>query len=509
MDYEQPLDSTTLDVPFRNEEAEDMAEPLGKEPEVIAGPLVEYVDEQPTMRIKRPRPRPFTRAGKAWGRTTPQMRVVGAVALLALLALLGVVVVRALPPDAQLARTTLGTLDVSFPAPGTLSSVSYDVNFAAQGRVAQIDVRVGQTVTEGQTLAKLDSKLLQDAVANAQARQHAAQSALDGAQATQAQVQAQGQAEVAAAYEQEQTSLKSCKTGDTACESRATNTYAAAQARANANDAQASAAVDAAQAQLTVAQSDLQTAQDNLNGSTLTAPHNGTVSEILGTVGSAAGPGSGAAFIRVVDLARLRLTAQVSANDIGDVQTQQPVRFTVPTFAGRTFLGVVDTVGPAGQQAGGATRYPVTILVDMNSLNGARLLPGMSATATITTYSHIGVALVPASAAAFARAAANPKSGGFLPKSQVQRALDQAQRLRLDFESAGKEDASHPPTPSYLVRWVSDRWVVVPVLLGQSDGRRTEVLSAGMPGSLKVGDTVVTAWNGGPVTVPAPTPAVH
>ncbi len=496
MDYEQPLDSTTLNLPTRNEELVDMDAPAEGDPV-----------EQPTVQRLRmgTRQPPLRQVGAAWGRTTPQMRLVGAVALAALVALLAAVVVRALPPDTQQAHATLGTLEVSFPVQGTLSAAIYDVSFAAQGKVAEIDVHVGQTVTEGQTLAKLDMTLLKDALANAQARQQAAQSALSGAQATQGQVQAQGQAALASAYQQEQSALKSCTTTDTLCQNRAFNSYNASQAQANANNAQVSSTVAAAQAQVAVAQADLQTAQDNLTGATLTSPHAGTVSDILGTVGSVAGPGSGSNFLQIADLGSLRLTAEVSVNDIGAVQTRQPVRFTVPTFGDRSFLGVVDTVSPVGEPVNGVTRYPVTILVDMNSLNGARLLPGMMVSATITTYSHIGVVLVPASAAAFAQRAGDT----FLSKGDVQRALAQAQQIKMEYQNAGKEDPSHPSTPSYLVRRVGDRWLVIPVLLGQSNGRQIEVLSAGMPGSLKAGDTVVTAWNGGPVAVPTPTPAVH
>jgi len=536
MDPQQPSEATTLHLPERSDDV-FVREDLAREPgdglastESIAAvegmgsvASTEATDgDAPTYKhLAAARRRwpvavvPFAlraprRVGRTWGRTPLGGRIAAGLLLAALVAALVFAVVRNLPPDLATSRATIGTLNVSFTTTGTLQSAAYDVNFGTQGKVAEIDVKVGQSVTQGQTLAKLDTKLLQDAVNSAQARVQAAQSSLSDAQATQAKVQAQTQAALAAAAQQETTAEAACKADDTTCVSRAQNTYSQAQAQADAQNAAAQAAVTAAQSQLTVAQGDLQTAQDGLANATLTAPHDGTVAQIFGTVGTAVGPGNGAAFIHLVDLGSLQLVAQVSANDVGAVQAQQAARFTVPTFTGRTFLGAVDTISPVGAPSGGVTRYPVTIDVDMNSVDGARLLPGMAATVTITTYSRIGVLTIPARAVAFAKAAGDAKHGGFLPKGQVQKAQRDAQQLLLQYESAGSASGTAAPTPTYVLERTKDnKWVAVPVLLGQTDGNVYEVLSAGMPGSLKKGDTVVTDWRGGPVTPPTPTPAIH
>src|SRR5262249_50089702 len=102
-------------------------------------------------------------------------RLIGTGVLVALLAGLIVVILRIQPPDLQFARATTGTISVSFTTSGTLQSASYDINFAAAGKVVEIDVQVGQKVSQGQTLAKLDTTVLQDAVKDAQAHVDAAQ----------------------------------------------------------------------------------------------------------------------------------------------------------------------------------------------------------------------------------------------------------------------------------------------------------------------------------------------
>src|SRR5262249_40470069 len=79
-------------------------------------------------------------------RSSARTRLIGAGVLVALLAGLITVVVRSQPPDLQFGRAATGTIAVSFTTAGTLQSASYDINFAAAGKVAEIDVQVGQKV---------------------------------------------------------------------------------------------------------------------------------------------------------------------------------------------------------------------------------------------------------------------------------------------------------------------------------------------------------------------------
>ena len=69
----------------------------------------------------------------------------------------------------QFAQVKQGGLTVSASATGPVQGTLYTAVFGTTGKVAEIDVKVGQTVTADQVLAKLDTKLLQDAVDQANA----------------------------------------------------------------------------------------------------------------------------------------------------------------------------------------------------------------------------------------------------------------------------------------------------------------------------------------------------
>lgn len=441
-------------------------------------------------------------------------RLVTGMAVLALLiAVVGAVFVPTLPPHVQLATVKQENFALHVSASGILQSAIYDANFIGNGgKIAEIDVVVGQSVTAGQTLAKLDTTLLQDAVNESQAAVTAAQTRVSDAQTSQTRTQAQTNAEVNAAFSQEQSDLKKCGT-DTKCQQAAQDAYAAAQARAASENAAAQAQFNDAQSQLAAAQAKLQTARDTLSGATLTAPHAGTIAAVNSSVGSVVG-GSGSVgsfggspFIRIADLAALQVKAYVSVADVDGVAKGQTVRFTVPSTGQNRFQGTVSTVSPLGQVVEGTLMYPVTVDVDTAAVQNGHLLPGMAANATITTHARFGVLVIPVGAVTFARAAADSKHGGFLTKTQVDSALKGGQQLSLEAQDRGTD------TTQAMVAYVVERnkgvWAVKPVLLGVTDGNVYEVL-AGLAKNEKVatGETNVLGFPIGPVApTPTPTPA--
>ncbi|MGH2508948.1 MAG: biotin/lipoyl-binding protein, partial [Ktedonobacteraceae bacterium] len=65
----------------------------------------------------------------------------------------------------QSQQVTQGNLVLTVSATGPVLSGTYNLIFSGQGgKIDAIDVKIGQQVTEGQTLAQLDTTLLQDAV---------------------------------------------------------------------------------------------------------------------------------------------------------------------------------------------------------------------------------------------------------------------------------------------------------------------------------------------------------
>ena len=425
-------------------------------------------------------------------------RIVAAILLVLLLVGLVAVVLHNLSPNLQYADATEGNLTVSFNTTGVVQSAAYGANFVEPGRLAEIDVTIGEQVTQGQVLAKLDAKLLNDAVNSAQAKVTAAQSQLTDAQSTQAAVQQQTSADVAAALDKEQAAIAACN-NVAACISSAQDAYNAAQAAAAAQNQAAQAAVDTAQSTLTTAEASLQEAEDAQSNASLTASHAGTVASITGAVGDTVG-GPGTTFITIVDLGAIQVRAMVNVAQVGSVTSSTVFRLTVPDIGKQQFGGTLEGVSPIGQQVHGVLVYPLVINLDMQSTNGADLLPGMSAHVVVITQQRTGVLLIPASAVSFAAAAGNAHFGGFLKHSQVVSAEHQAEQLLVQLQNSGSVSSADNPTPSYVLRYANNHWIIVPVVLGLTDGHVYEVLAG-----LKVGEKVVTGWSGGSVTVPTPT----
>ncbi len=426
--------------------------------------------------------------------------------LLAMVVVLVIVVLQSRLPQVKYARVTTGNLTLRFTTVGTLQSASYEASFSSSGKLAEIDVRVGQQVSQGTPLAKLDTTQLQDALNEAQSTVNSAQTQLGDAQAAQQRMQAQTAANIAAAYDQEQHAMQQCGASDGACLQRAQDAYAAAQAQADTENANAQSAVDAAQAALSAAQAKAKTAQDNLSGATLPAPHGGTIAAINGAIGGTViGSNANAPeqpFIVIADLGALQVVSSVGQPNVAAVAPDNPVQFTVPSVGNQVFQGRVSGVSPVPRSAqGGATlAYPMTIDVDMHSVQNAHLFPGMTANLTVVTQQRFGVKLIPASAVSFARAAATPKEGGFLTNGQVTKALSEARQMQLDVQSAGADISADNPTPGYVLQRNGNTWIVKPVILGLTDGVSYEVLDG-----LSVGDTVVKGEANGPVAVPTAT----
>ncbi|HEX6799530.1 MAG TPA: HlyD family efflux transporter periplasmic adaptor subunit, partial [Ktedonobacterales bacterium] len=387
-----------------------------------------------------------------------------------------------------------GNLITTVSATGPLQSGLYDVNFSGSGIISEIDVSVGQHVKAGQVLAKLDPTSLQDAV-------NSAQTALNNAYTNYNNAVATTNAQLNAAYQQEQAALHPANgTCSSTCQAQAEAQYTSAQAQANAQLSQASQ-------QIGTAQSNLTTAQHNLGNATLTTPHDGIVGAINGQVGGSpgaggsssgagaggsSGGGSGGAFIEIVDLTSLQVTADVNEADISKVAVGQSVTFTVSAYGTQRFTGTVSAISPLGQTTSNVVTYPVTINVDNSSLNGATLLPQMTANASIVTAQRTGVLLVPASAITFAR---SELTSGAVTRTQIVSALRQAAQMRAAAESSDPNAAQDNLSASFVLERANNKWVVKPVVLGLTNGTFYEVVAG-----LNSGETIVTGQSGATTT---------
>ena len=120
-------------------------------------------------------------------------------------------------------------------------------------------------------------------------------------------------------------------------------------------------------------------AADSLDDYNITSQITGTVIEKNFKAGDKVeGMNSGSLAV-VYDMSYLKLEMAVDELDISKVEAGQSVTITADAVEGQTFTGVVDNVSINGTTAGGATSYPVTIIIE----NYGELKPGMNVSATI------------------------------------------------------------------------------------------------------------------------------
>ena len=150
--------------------------------------------------------------------------------------------------------------------------------------------------------------------------------------------------------------------------------------------------VQSASDSLRSAEMSMEDTQKQMENYTITSPISGTVIskdvKAGDTVSNTAGTTS---LCTIYDLSYLQMTVDVDELEILSIQEGQSVTITADAISDRTFTGVVTSVSKAGTTAGGTTTYPVTIRID----DTGDLLPGMNATAEITTASAEDALSVP------------------------------------------------------------------------------------------------------------------
>jgi RND family efflux transporter MFP subunit len=235
---------------------------------------------------------------------------------------------------------------------------SLDATVRAQvaGSIVSTSADIGQHVTKGQVLGRIDAAGLQDAFLSARSAVASAQSNYDVAQRN---------------LQRSQTLLQ-----------------AGAIAQRDLETAQTQAT--SARAALEDAKSRLATAQKNYQNTNITAPFTGIVSQKIVSAGDVVQPGG--ALFTVVDPSTMRLVASVPSDQLGMVRVGTDVVFTVTGYPGRQFHGTVTRVSPAVDP----TTRQVQVIVSVPN-PGQTLVAGLYADGRISARTHTGV-VVPTSA---------------------------------------------------------------------------------------------------------------
>lgn len=375
------------------------------------------------------------------------------------------------------------TLLQSVTASGTVNAQNtITVGTQVSGTISELDVDFNSKVHKGQVLAKIDPSTLQAqvdqasaAVAQAQAQANAAGANASGAGATvnvaSANAAAQdaaiqtAQANVAKSqdaltlaqqqYNRDTTLLKQGYMPQSTVDTDRSNLTqaqaavaaaqaAVAQARAqaaasnatieqNASQAQGQAAsAEAARASIAAAQATLKQDQLNLDRTVITSPVDGTVVSRAVSVGQtvAASLQTPTLFTIAQDLRKMEVDINVGEPDIGNVKPGDTVDFSVLAYPNQTFHGTVGEVRINPQTVNNVVTYQV--IVDVNNTDG-KLLPGMTANATINVAKANDSLVVPlaalhqgrgangsgTAAAATAQSSATPASGAQSPWGQT------------------------------------------------------------------------------------------
>ena len=392
-----------------------------------------------------------------------------------------------------------------------VSSVS--LSFKNSEIINKLYIKVGDHVTKGQLLVEQDSSNLVEQVNQSRANLKSSEAKLallingaraeDIEQAKENVTIAKGSYDLAKSTLNRNQQLRDAEAISQSELDKAKSDFISAESKLN--QAQVSLKsllagnrpedIAAATAQLEGQKSQLKMALNDLAGTKLYSPMDGTVSIMNGAEGQRATANnnntSGDGFISVISDA-MQVRAQVNESDIGKVKNGQKVELFVNSYQDKIFNGKVRSISPQAYTVSNVQIYDVLIEPDKNY---SELKSGMPANVNIILDRHENTLILPKGAVSFAisymnknKTATPVQEGKSSDQGNIKRNIDTKK------EQAGKNDSSKN---SAIETPVQQKAIVLlhnksgepkpqSVVLGLSDMRNFEVLQG-----LNEGDTVV------------------
>ncbi|MGB7373878.1 efflux RND transporter periplasmic adaptor subunit [Pontixanthobacter sp.] len=362
------------------------------------------------------------------------------------------------------------SLDLTVSATGNLRPTNQvEVGSEISGRIDDIRVDVNDRVTRGQILAVVNTEIIDDQIAQANANLNAAK----------AQV-----AQAAAGLNVNTAQLNRFREVFRLSGGKVPSKVELEQAEAAV--ARDRAAVATARANVRAAQATLSSNNVQRSRAVIRSPVAGVVLARRVEPGQtfAAAFNTPTLFVLAEDLSVMQLRVAIDEADVGQIAAGQKASFTVDAYPGQRFPATVERVDlasntTAGDTAAGAVTANSVVSYEarLSVANSDGLLrPGMTATATVSTQSTGKQMLVPNGALRFKPDAEAEDEGGVLnPQIGLDRAEQQASI------GAGSQQQVHILQDDGTIKSVS-------VVTGQSDGRMTVVKSR----DLKPGMAVIT-----------------
>jgi HlyD family secretion protein len=242
-----------------------------------------------------------------------------------------------------------------------------NLGFRTGGQVAEVLVEQGESIEEGEVLARLDTTELEFAVAQAEATVSAQEARLrqleNPVRESDIRAAEAAQAQVVAA----ESALEELDAGPSADE------------------------LAAARATLRQAQVGLEQALYHLDGAELVAPFDGLVATVHARNGemiTGMQP-----MVTVVNLTPLRIQVEVDEVDVGQVRVGNPVSIVVDSLPDAQLSGRVAEISPVPTVTQGVVTYPVRISLERENIPELRV--GMTANVEIITETIEQALLVP------------------------------------------------------------------------------------------------------------------
>lgn len=429
-----------------------------------------------------------------------------------------------------------GDLRNTVSATGTLQAVTtVQVGSQVSGRISALFADFNTQVKQGQIVAQLDPSIFEAQVASARANLEQAQASLADARARvlamkatiqnlqagvssananllalkaqmdDAQSLLKRQESLAESGVVPERDLESARTAFKSAEARYKQALAqveqarvSEQSSATAGAAQAEAQVKQAEAQVKQNSASLKLAEVNLSHTTIRSPIDGVVVSRNVDVGQtvAASLSAPTLFTIANDLTQMQVIANIDQADIGAINRENRVTFTVDAYLGRQFSGTIKEVRLNPQNVQNVVTYNVVINVQNPDL---KLMPGMTTNLTFAVAERKGVLKVPNAALRFTpkdmtpekirellRQRAGVPSAEGTPGEATARQREGREGRQRANANAG-EGAAEGQSRIVWLLGAGGNPEPRRIKLGITDGSATEVLS----GDLREGDPII------------------
>ena len=297
--------------------------------------------------------------------------------------------------DVETVELSRGSVERSISATGSVEAlVTVDVSSQLSGQISAVNVDFNSPVAKGDILAALDPRTFQARVASSEASLAIAKTTVAVQDASI--VKAKALLDQAQRAVERQRTLAASNSTPAATLDTAETQLSTAKADVQVAEAQlanARANVDQGNADLSQAKLDLDRAQ-------LRSPIDGVViARNIDPGGTVAASLQAPILFQIAqDLKQIQILVLVDEADIGAIETDQDVTFTVDAFPDRVFNGKVAQVRIAGTTTNNVVTYTVVVRAQNPR---QKLLPGMTATVRIITGTRRDVLRVPNEAVRF------------------------------------------------------------------------------------------------------------